>query len=369
MKRLALLIFILTVIVFAGCKKNSSTAAPSEPSAPDATMTITQTATNVVLPTMSATVSPTPTVTESTTTTMTMTITQTSTTTSTATATCTLTSTNTPVHEYVLQYGSSGSMAEQFARVQGMCVDENGYIYHADTDNRMIKVYDIYGNTSGYWGIPIGTGVGEISYPYGICYDGSEYFYVSDAGKYKLLKINKSNVIVAEYGSVGVFESEPHDLFYKDGIIYVLCTSGKVVKYQADGTYVSSIGTYGTGAGQLNNPHGLYVDAAGNIYVGSLSPHKVVKYDSTGVFVTKWEHNWPAGIIMDNGGNLVITSASSSVVRIYSTSGVYINQFGGYDYAGTGLGLFLEPFAITKDSQGNIYISDTSLDIVQKFTK
>ena len=41
----------------------------------------------------------------------------------------------------------------------------------------------------------------------------------------------------------------------------------RVLKFGSDGTYLATIGSPGTGNGQLNDPTGVWVDQAGNLYV------------------------------------------------------------------------------------------------------
>ena len=132
---------------------------------------------------------------------------------------------------------------------------------------------------------------------------------------------------------------------------------------------MADIGAYGTGAGGLENTRSVFVDASGNIYAGSVARSVIVKFDSAGNFLTEWSHGWPGDIIMDYAGNLLVPSSAGFYVRIYTTAGTYITQFGGYDSSSTGNGLFQAPKALSMDSAGHIFVSDTTTDFVQEFSR
>jgi len=44
----------------------------------------------------------------------------------------------------------------------------------------------------------------------------------------------------------------------------------------------------GTGDGQFNSPHGVFVDPSGNVFVVDTNNHRIQKFDTQGVFLAKW---------------------------------------------------------------------------------
>ena len=92
--------------------------------------------------------------------------------------------------------------------------------------------------------------IGSVLLSYGVAVDGAGNVYVADLSNHRIRKITTSGVVSTLAGS----------------------TSG-----YTDGT--------GTSA-QFNNPSGVAVDGAGNVYVADLSNHRIRKITASGVVST-----------------------------------------------------------------------------------
>lgn len=112
-----------------------------------------------------------------------------------------------------------------------------------------------------------------------------------------IAKYNSSGSQVASFGasffeSINPQASSPHEIedvaVATDGSIYVDTQIGQdaLYKFDAGGKLV---GTYGTiGAGTLNGPEGITVDAKGNVYVIDAGNNRVVKFQPDGTFITSF---------------------------------------------------------------------------------
>ena len=140
---------------------------------------------------------------------------------------------------------------------------------------------------------------------------------------------------------------------------------------------------------KLNNPAGIAVDGAGNIFIADESNNVVRKIDASGIIstyagsgsggysgdggiATNAELVWPAGVALDGLGNLFIAEIGNSVVRKVSTSGI-ITTVAGNGIAGPGndgiaaISSALDnPDAVAIDKAGNIYIADNNSYRVRK---
>ena len=139
----------------------------------------------------------------------------------------------------------------------------------------------------------------------------------------------------------------------------------------------------------INNPNGVTLDSAGNLYIADSSNHRVRKVDAsgdistiagTGTFgfsgdggtATAAQLNFPAEVVVDSAGNLYITDQNNHRVRRVDTSGDISTV------AGTGTGGFSSdggpasaaqlnfPSKVVLDSAGNLYIADSNNHRIRK---
>ena len=147
---------------------------------------------------------------------------------------------------------------------------------------------------------------------------------------------------------------------------------------------------------QLNNPQGLAVDAAGNLYICDASNNRVRKVTPEGIMTTfagtgqispggPGTYNdggpateallhLPSGVALDKSGNVYIADTGDNTIRIVSPDGI-INNFAGDSYpsfagdGGNAVNAELHgPGDVALDSAGNVYIADTVNMVIRKVT-
>jgi DNA-binding beta-propeller fold protein YncE len=92
-------------------------------------------------------------------------------------------------------------------------------------------------------------------------------------------------------GAEGESFQRPADVAWdKSGNIYVADGFGnaRIAKYDANGKYIKSWGSRGSGAGEFNVVHGIAVDAQGNVYAADEGNHRIQVFDGNGVFKTQF---------------------------------------------------------------------------------
>jgi sugar lactone lactonase YvrE len=89
-------------------------------------------------------------------------------------------------------------------------------------------------------------------------------------------------------------------------------------------------------------------------------------------FVIKWGSlgnydgllNVPASLAVDSSGNLYVTDTNNNRIEKFSSDGKFLSKWGT---AGSGPGEFDLPTGITLDTAGNIYVTDQSNNRIQEF--
>jgi hypothetical protein len=147
----------------------------------------------------------------------------------------------------------------------------------------------------------------------------------------------------------------------------------------------SADGTPGT----FNNPYGIAIDAAKNLYVSDttnqtirkISPSRVVTTlaGSAGVFGTtdgpgtSARFNFPIGLAVDASGNVYVADSKNSVIRKITPAGVVSTyagtalQYGSADGPAASARFFI-PCGVAVDSAGVVYVADTGNHVIRKIT-
>jgi hypothetical protein len=309
--------------------------------------------------------------------------------------------------------------AARFFDPAGLALDSSGNIYVADTGNSTIRKVTAAGVVTTLAGSPDalghtdGTGqAARFDTPIGITVDDSGNVYVADTGNNTIRKITPAGVVTTLAGlsmtpSKGTADGTGTDArFYSprrtamdgSGNVYVADTYNHVIrKITAAGMVTTLAGspgyegnTDGTGsAARFDFPSGLAADTAGNLYVADTYNCTIRKITAAGVVTTlagspgyegntdgtgsAARFNLPADVAVDSSNNVYVADTNSHTIRKVTSTGVVTTLAGAAGTAGmtNGTGtaaLFNNPFGLTVDSGGNVYVADTSNNTIRKIT-
>jgi len=181
-----------------------------------------------------------------------------------------------------------------------------------------------------------------------------------------------------DQGPLGVALDTSCNLYVADS------ANHRVVKISATGDTLAQWGSDGRGVGQFHRPGAVALDSAGNIYVADSGNDRVVKLSPDGQVLMTWgkctpgvqpcapspgdgpaEFFGPQGIAVDGGGNIYVTESVNNRVQKLSSSGQSLARWGTH---GSGPGQFDSPWAVTVDGAGNLYVTDLNNNRVQKLS-
>jgi len=283
---------------------------------------------------------------------------------------------------------------------QGVVVDGAGNIYIADTGNGRIRKV-----SSGV----INTFLPSIT-AQGLAVDAAGNLYVADALNYRVIKASAGNSTTVAGNGVPGFSGDggPATSASLGGIstvamtvgplgvavdasnnLYVADTYNDRVRKVAGGTISTIAGNGGyqfSGDGgpatsaAFNNPRGLAVDAAGNIYIADPLNNRVRKVSHAGTITTfagngvhgfsgdggpatSASLNGPTGVALDSLGNLYIADTMNNRVRLVS-NGIITTVAGGGSIVGDGgpatSAQLNNPVGVSLDFESNLFIADAS---------
>jgi uncharacterized protein (TIGR03437 family) len=293
-----------------------------------------------------------------------------------------------------------------------VAVDGAGTLYIVDTFNHRIRKVDpagtittVAGNgTARFSGDGGPATTAALNKPSGVAAGAAGNIYIADTDNNRVRKVALSGIIttVAGNGAAGYSGDGgpatsaslggPHGLALDiAGNLYIADTQNfRIRKVSADGTTTTVAGDgwgrfTGDGgpatAASLDQPSGVTVDAAGNLYIADYNNQRIRKVTSGGIITTvagdggsKFSGDGgpaigaslaePAGVAVDRAGNLYIADARSQRVRKVSPTGTISTVAGNgtQDFSGDGgpatSASLSWPKGVAVDSAGNLYVAD-----------
>jgi hypothetical protein len=265
--------------------------------------------------------------------------------------------------------GGPATSAQLFYPWQ-IAADAAGNVYIGEWDTPRVRkistsglITTVVGNgKSGYSGDGGPAMSGRLAWPTGLRLDAAGNLYIADAGNMRVRRVSGDGIITTVAGSgpggpgyggdggpaTDAQLSWPKDItFDAQGNLYVADTGNSAIREVSPSGVITTIaGTGSTGySGDggsatnalLNQPSGLAIDSAGNLYVADTNNFRVRKISTSGVITTvagngtkgssgdgglgtSAQLTSPTGLAFDRAGNLFIGDGAS--VRMLSPAGI-----------------------------------------------
>ena len=306
---------------------------------------------------------------------------------------------NTSGYVCVAKWGKAGRGAsllhggEFISPIYGMAIDRQGSLFVVDNGNNRIQKFESNGNFILLWG-NFGQANGNFNNPTGIACDAKGDLYVADTNNHRIQKFDgKLGHYLMKFGSRGNGEGQLNSPWgiavdRVRGYIYVVDSANfRVQKFDETGEFIMQWGNFGNNDGQFYFARGIAVDQTdGSVYVVDMGNHRIQKFDtSTNVLpqlLTKWgggvgaghassvqaqepgQFRSPWGITIDDAGDVYVSDTGNQRIQKFDRDGNFITQWGGF---GNGDGQFNFPYGLVVDNRGNVFAVDSGNMRVQQF--
>ena len=193
-------------------------------------------------------------------------------------------------------------------------------------------------------------GAGILNFPHGIHVDRDGNIWVTDGqdnrprGRrgepppptpdpatvygHQVFKFSPDGQLLMTLGTKGggrdsLYFWQPNDvLVAPDGSIFVAeghasnpQANARILKFDKTGKLLKTIGSFGTGPDQFDQPHALAMDSRGRLFVGDRSNNRIVIMDQDGKILDTWyQFSRPSGIYIDAQDRIYVADSESGSV-------------------------------------------------------
>ncbi len=249
---------------------------------------------------------------------------------------------------------------------------------------------------TGMTGTNDGSGaVATFSQPYGVALDGAGNLFVADYNNHRIRKVTAAGVVstvagssdsgLADgFGASAKFNNPKSVAVDGAGYVYVAERGNNCIRKIAPSGLVTTLaGTNSAGfadgsgtAARFNNPSGVAVDGAGNVYVADAGNNRIRKISPVGAVTTlagatggfrdgtgtNALFSAPTGVALDGAGNVYVGDESNHRVRKITPAGAVTTLAGaGFEGFADGSGAaawFNHLSGVAVDRGGNVYVAD-----------
>ncbi len=257
---------------------------------------------------------------------------------------------------------------------EGLAIDQAGNIYIADQENNRIRrvnaatgvIINFAGNGSaGFAGDGGLATLATLNSPRGITMDAHDNLYLADRLNHRIRRVDAQTGVITTIAGMGTagftgdggpamyahLNSPEEIVFDQQGNLLIADLGNHRIR-RIDArtsviTTIAGVGIPGLGGdggpatlAQLNSPHGIAVDGAGNLFIADRDNHRLRRVDAqTGMISTivgtgeqgysgdgqpasECRLNYPLGLVIDRDGNLWLASGFNDAIRVIRQAAV-----------------------------------------------
>lgn len=290
---------------------------------------------------------------------------------------------------------ASNPFAAKFDNPWGVCVDDSGNVYVADTYNNVIrKIWASSGEVTTYAGrdsagvtfagyIDGPDSSAEFYLPLSLAIDTAGNIYVTDYGNNAIREIEAATHIVTTIAGQGPdsagYTNGPFDTAQFEGLYGIALGKGGAIFASQFANGVNAVrrldhNTVSTYAGY--DTAGIDTNALSESLIPSgyqNGKNISVRGDTSIIGVL---FNDPTGIAFDTSGNLLIADEYNNVIRIFNANDSVVSTFAGNDSISIpgflngpdSVAEFFNPMGLAADKKGNFFVADIGNNLIREIS-
>jgi sugar lactone lactonase YvrE len=269
----------------------------------------------------------------------------------------------------VRAYSTAGVLSTSWTSsgAAGIAFDPSGNMWVSSTSGQTVREYTTSGTLLSTEGGP-----GQLVTPGGIAATNTKLF-IADTGTATVVRftIGAYDLAWGQFPGAGVLDNPAGLAVDATGNTYVTNKSQNVIqKFAPDGSYLTAFG--GSGITLLSNPTAIAIGPTGDVYVADTGNHRIEVFSSTGTYLDRWgsfgsaagQMSSPSGIAVDAGGNAYVSDTGNNRIEMFDASHTLQWSKGSTGISG---GQFKSPKGITLDAAGHVWVADSTNNRIQEF--
>ena len=250
-----------------------------------------------------------------------------------------------------------------FGWIPAIAVDSRDRVYvHSRSEHPMV-VFDRDGNFLTSWGEDL------LQNAHGLRIDAEDNLYCTVWKDHCVHKLTSDGELQWTLGTPGVprppglpFNLPTNLAVAPDGCLFVSDGYGnaKVHKFSPDGVLLKSWGEPGTGPGQFDLVHDVWVDSEYLVYVCDRSNNRIQIFDGEGNYLREWADPYGPDFVWFDPDETIFVADLRHRVSVLNRDGQVLSRWGEKgDDPGQFPGF---PHAIWGDSRGDIYVGEVGVN-------
>lgn len=252
-----------------------------------------------------------------------------------------------------------------FGWIPAVAVDSQDRVHVYSRSEHPVVVFDREGEFLFSWGEE------HLKDAHGIFIDGSDHIFCVERNPHIVRKFTGEGELLMTLGTPdqpgeeGAPFNLPTDLALgPEGEMFITDGYGnaRVHKYSPDGELVMSWGKAGTGPGEFDLPHSVWVDCRQRVLVADRQNNRIQLFSLEGEYLDEWTGLAHPDDIYIDGDDTVYVAELDQRVTIMTLDGEVISQWGNERGSEVPGEFHACPHGIWTDSRGDLYVGEVQAD-------
>ena len=175
-----------------------------------------------------------------------------------------------------------------------------------------------------------------INGPMNIAFSDNGDMFVTSNIDHCIHVYNSSGKTIGSYGSGELQFQNPHGIVISGEVVYVAeCGGNRIHKLTTGGEFLGTFGQMGFGVGQFIGPWGINISPEGKVYVADTENSRIQVFHSDwtlshiidGKVSGDRKFSRPMGIAFDISGDVHVIGCSSNSVTVFTPSGQFVRKY------------------------------------------